>query len=209
MADTLNLQVDRYFQELGLDRTLPVEKFVKNVDLDRWEVCKRLPQHTDKRGSELYSFLTVHYGETDLDIVFIGGAHIPYFHENLKQSMKPYIISAHHSSDPSPTTSLIYLSMLENYPMQVVEVGKPILLIGDSHYNKYETRFPDPAKLKDLGLHSVHFHAEFVPHKGTHEERLKRLNNPGFWGLHNLYQYMVRTQEAGLDTDLNGLEPTP
>ena len=218
---SIDSNVDLCFEELGLHTDFPGQKIIdimrsspeSNSRLER--DLKEFPNGIrDQRGQEqLYPGVTIHNAEGELDLIFIGNGHIPYFHERMVEAgIKPYIISSYQSRNPNPQTMddvngmMSVINALTRYPIQPAETGKPALIVGDTHTESYQTPFPDLQKLKKLGVTKLYIQAEDVPRNGNAEEKINSLKN-GFWGKRNLFDYMKQVEAAEIKTEVIGLEP--
>jgi len=220
-SERADSKVDLYFEELGLSTSFPDKKIVdtlrssseSNSRLER--DLKEFPKGIrDQRGQEqLFPGVTIHNEEGELDLFFIGNSHIPYFHERLVEAgIKPYIVSSYQSRNPNPQIiddvngMMSVVNAFTRYPLKPAETGKPALIVGDTHGETYLTPFPNPQKLKNLGVTNLYIQAEDVPRHGNVEERVNSLKN-GFWGKRNLFNYMKQAEAAGINTEIIGLEP--
>lgn len=203
-------ELNQYIMELGIANNLPEQKFIENADKIKLNKDKdEFPiGWRDQRGQEqLYPNMKIHKGIDEMDVVFIGNGHVPYFCKQfVEEGLKPYIISSYHSIKPSSESSIELLRDLRRNPINIPKQGKPILIIGDTHGSEYETNFPKPEDFKNLGISKIYFHAEAVPYSADDKKRMDSLKH-GFWGKNNLYQYIEQLKNSGISIELNGLEP--
>lgn len=218
---SIDANVELHFQEMGIGTSFPADKIMNSLASEpssksRLESeLKEFPNGIrDQRGEEqLFPAAKIHTGQEELDVFFIGNSHIPYFHQKLRESGgKPYIISSYHSQNPNPSSlddvngMMSIVRALTRYPLEIAQQGKPTILIGDTHGQSYSCPFPEPQKLKKLGITKMYIQAEGVPKYGTEADKRKGLEH-GFKGKRNLFDYMQKVEAAGIKVEVIGLEP--
>jgi len=210
-------------EQTGLRYQLPYQKLRDALKPKSIRKLDESPEGIrDQRGEEdlfppLFGNLT-HPEEGVLPVVFIGNAHYPFLQKKASEHGFTAMITSADSvenlnnkdtsdlDEQNGIVSILEHAKYYNSEKTLKLDGYPMLVVGDSHGNKYKTEFPNPESLKQLGISLVKVFVEDEKRGQTSEKTIKSMKS-GFWGKANLARYLERLQDSGITLDVIGIEP--